>query len=177
MKDPESSEHSPTLSSYIRYKYEGNCASRIQLNEKHLQTLVQLIDPKRTLIIQEGIERIEGFSLYPMMARGWPTAFPFLKRKPRATLQTREDAVILHLNSQVIDGRIQQEQRQQNFDANTYQSRFAGALIELISGAIFWWGLNEIASKKRSLPKKITNLINFLQFWEKYKHQLVTATS
>lgn len=177
MRSPEANEGPPVLSSWVKYEYQGNCASKIQFNEGYLQVLIQAVDPKRALVIREGIERIEGFSLCPMMARGWPTAFPFLERKPRATLQTTEDTVILHLNSQVIDGRIQQEQRRQNFDTNTYQSRFVETLIELMAGAIFWWGLNEIARKKRPLPEKITNLMRFLQVWEKHKKQLVTATS
>lgn len=163
------------LKAPIAYEYGGNCYSKISFDQKRLAALLQITDsPRRTLIIREGSERRDDFITIPFMHQGWPKIFPFLERKREFTTKQTENAFVLTINPQVIDGRIQEIFK--DFNTVLYKKAFAINLADIISMGIRRWSEGEMDEmlKGKSLWDKVKAKYAFSRFWQKNENQIVT---
>lgn len=161
-------------SSRIRYEYGGNCCLQILFNQERIKALLQVINtPNKTLVIREGNERRDDFDMIPFMHKGWPVLFPTPERKGFSTIKQTEDLFVLAVNSQVIDGRIQE--RCENFDTAQYQKVFTDILARTISWGISVWAIEEMneALKGKSFLERAKGWWALVGFWRKDMGQMV----
>jgi hypothetical protein len=176
MSTPEIPKNPNLVCEYISYEYAGNCADNIRFNDIALRSLDSFLgQPQRTLIIQDGTDRVEGFNLVLTEFRGWPATWGLSQRKSPARLRTISNHVLLTIESQVIDGRIQTAQRKENFNQNEYQRRFINRLVDIISWGIHEWAEHEFDQtlKDQSIFKRFREKGRFNEFWKNIEDVIV----
>lgn len=152
MKHPEVNSQPPTFPTFedkIRYEYNGNYSQQIRLNPAVLRKIHEIIGvPNKSFVIKNGSETPERTYYIHMI--GHEQGHEAKQRKPIFEIKKTKNEVILTINSQVIDGRVQDEQRNLDKDKKSgemlYQALFTTYLKASLAKGVSVWAFGELVS-------------------------------
>ena len=155
------SEQTTNPSEWIKYQYQGNFSNDIVFDNTLLKTMIQMMrrTPRKSFLITDGEESVERVET-DVTSNNLSNSFVTRHKQP-AILAQEEGRVVLAINSQVIDGRIQEEQRN-HFNIQTsqenrrhYRDLFIDILTGIISAGIVRWALDEDEDTKKRLFERL----------------------
>lgn len=149
MKHPEVGSQPSTFPAFadkIKYKYNGNYSQQMRLNPELLRKMHGIIGvPNKSFVIKDGNETPEGTEMHIIeLGQGYGVK----QRKPICEIKKTKNEVILTINSQVIDGRVQDEQRGLDKDKKSgemlYQALFTTYLKASLAEGVSVWAFGEL---------------------------------
>lgn len=147
---------------WIRLEYRGNFSSSIDLKPKLIEEIVKITKPKKPLVIKNGTETAEQTHIITF---DFGKHFPFTMRKGILSFEELEECMVLCINQHVIDGKIQDQQRKENFLFVGYARRFISVLQSAVIDGIKIWAASSIENNWRGKQRKdkIKELDRFLK--------------
>ncbi len=141
-------EATPKLENPIRYEYTGNYSSLIHIKPDLAIELAAIVGARRPLIIKDGSERVARIEAKVHMQSDQEIYdYKEEQDKPPSTFRLEDDAVVLLINSQVIDSRIRDKQY---YSADIdYETSFIICLRHIILSGISLWALRELKEQSK----------------------------
>lgn len=163
MKNPENFQSDPIIIDYaekIRFEYTGNYSGQIRFNHRIIRRIDDVVGiPSKCLVIKDGIEKQEKIDIAVVGSR----AQMIVHQKPSAEVEINDNEVILRINHRVLDGKVQDQQREQSpkTQSLSYEDLFSIGLNVVLAHGMHAWAQEEAEQypffqrihKKRQLKK------------------------